>query len=134
MNSMQPKLFCTHTFNALPTLPATRRGQRCRRRRLDAAHAFGRSFAGQFTAAGDVHAKERKPSLRQLRHFERGRQKWRHFETAATGNELTGADEQEAGRYEADRVNGIAAEAADMSRLVGSAGRVDGLGGPGRRA
>ena len=58
----------------------------------------------------------------------------KHFKTAATGNKLTGADEQEAGRYEAGRVNGIAAEAADISRLVGSAGRLGGLGGPGRLA
>ena len=49
-------------------------------------------------------------------------------------NELTGADEQEAGRYEAGRVNGIAAEAADMSLLVGWARRVGGLGGPGLQA
>ena len=53
MNCMQPKLLCAHTFDARPTLPATRRGSTV----LDAAHAFGRSFAGQFTAAGDVHAK-----------------------------------------------------------------------------
>ena len=47
---------------------------------------------------------------------------------------LTGADEQESRRYEAGRVNGIAAEAADMSLLVCSAGRVGRLGGQGRQA
>ena len=47
MNCMQPKLLCAHTFDALPTLPATRLGSAV----VDAAHAFGHSFAGQFTAA-----------------------------------------------------------------------------------
>ena len=55
MNCMQHKLLCAHTFDAGSTLPATRRGSAV----VDAAHAFGRSFAGQFTAAGDVHAKVR---------------------------------------------------------------------------
>ena len=62
MNCMQRKLLCAHTFDARSTLPATRRGSAV----VDAAHAFGSSFAGQFTAAGDVHAKVRKSSLRQL--------------------------------------------------------------------
>ena len=65
MNYMQRKLLCAHTFDARPTLPATRRGSAV----VDAAYAFGRSFAGQFTAAGEVHAKVRKSSLLQLRHF-----------------------------------------------------------------
>ena len=64
-NCMQPKLLCVHTFHARPSLPATRRGSAV----VDAEHAFGRSFAGQFTAASDVHAKVRKSSLLQLRHF-----------------------------------------------------------------
>ena len=50
MNCTQPKLLCAHTFDARPTLPATRRGSAV----LDAAHAFDRSFNGQFTAASDV--------------------------------------------------------------------------------
>ena len=62
MNCMQPKLLCAHTFDARPTLPANRRGSAV----LNAAHAFGRSFAGQFTAASDVHAMVHKSSLRQL--------------------------------------------------------------------
>ena len=58
LNCMQRKLLCAHTFDARPTLPATRRGSAV----VGAAHAFGRSFAGQFTAAGDLHAKVRKSS------------------------------------------------------------------------
>ena len=50
MNCMQPKLLCAYNFDARPTLPATRRGSAV----LDAAHAFDRSFNGQFTAASDV--------------------------------------------------------------------------------
>ena len=50
---MQPKLLCTHTFDARLTLPATAAGRRGSAV-VDAAHAFGRSFAGQFTAASDV--------------------------------------------------------------------------------
>ena len=53
MNCMQAKLLCAHTFDAGPTLPATRRGSAV----VDAAHAFGRSFSGQFTAASEVHAR-----------------------------------------------------------------------------
>ena len=53
MNCMQRKLLCAHTLDALPTLPATRQGRAV----VKVAHAFGRSFAGQFTAACDVHAK-----------------------------------------------------------------------------
>ena len=53
------------------------------------------------------------------------------FLAAAKRNELTGADEQEAGNYEADWVDCIAAEAEDLSLLVGSAGRVCWLGWPG---
>ena len=68
MTCMQRKLSCSHTFDARSTLPATSRGSAV----VNAAHAFGRSFAGQFTAAGDVHAKVRKSSLRQLRHIFRG--------------------------------------------------------------
>ena len=65
MNFMQSKLSCTHTFDALPTLPATSRGRAI----VEAAHAFGCSLAGQFAAAGDVHAKVHKSSLLQLLHF-----------------------------------------------------------------
>ena len=65
MNCMQPQLVCAHTFDARPTVPATRRGSAV----VDAAHAFGCSFAGQFTATSDVHSKVRKSSLRHLRHF-----------------------------------------------------------------
>ena len=54
---MQRKLLCAHTFDARPTLPATRRGSAV----VEAAHAFGRSFAGQFTDAGNVYAKVRNP-------------------------------------------------------------------------
>ena len=63
------------------------------------------------------------------------------------GNELTGADEKEAGRYEAGRVNGIAAArqkqricpgwSARLGGLAGLAGRVgrhDGQGRGARRA
>ena len=63
-----------------------------------------------------------------------GRQKWQHFYTVANGNQLTCADEQEARRYETDRVCSVAAEAEEMSLRVGSAGRVGRLGGPGQRA
>ena len=65
MNCMQRKLLCAHTFDTRSTLPATRRGSAV----VDAAHAFCRSFAGQFTAVGDVHAKVHKSSLLQLLHF-----------------------------------------------------------------
>ena len=58
--------------------------------------------------------------------------------TAATGNELTGAesaaDEQEAGRHDDGLVNGIAAKSEDISLLVCSAGRVDWHGWLGRLA
>ena len=65
MNCMQPKLLCEHTFDSRPTLPATSRGSAI----VDTEHAFGSSFAGQFTASGDMHAKVSKSSLWQLQHF-----------------------------------------------------------------
>ena len=65
MNCMEHKLLCVHTLDAQPTLPATHRGRAV----VEAVHAFSRSFAGQITAAGDVHAKVLKSSLRQLRYF-----------------------------------------------------------------
>ena len=65
MICMLLKLLCAHTFDARLILPATRRGSAV----VEAAQAFGRSFAGQFTAAGDVHAKVRKSSLQQFLHF-----------------------------------------------------------------
>ena len=52
MNCRQSKLVCKHTFDALPTLPATRRGRAV----VNAAHAFSPSFAGQFIAAGPAPA------------------------------------------------------------------------------
>ena len=65
MNCMQPKHLCAHINDARPILTATRRGSAV----VDAAHAFGRSFAGQFTTASDVHAKVRKSSILQLLQF-----------------------------------------------------------------
>ena len=65
MNCMQRKFLCAHTFDARPDLPATSRGRAV----VEAAHAFGRPFAGQFTAACNVDAKVRKSSLLLLTFF-----------------------------------------------------------------
>ena len=62
---MQSKLLCAYTFDARPTLPAILRGRAV----VEAAHGFGSSFAGQFTAASNVHAKVRKSLFQQLLYF-----------------------------------------------------------------
>ena len=52
MNCMQPKLFCAHTFDARPTLPATRRGSAVLDAMADRVELGGQAGAGRVVGGG----------------------------------------------------------------------------------